>query len=81
MVKEKAALKGYVWFGKTLIPTFAVFGFIFIGVLIAEIAVLIPHLLVGSPIEESFWVLTGITIVSAAIFLVEGFRFRKKPKN
>jgi hypothetical protein len=81
VVKEKTGLKGYVWFGKTLIPSFAVFGFVFVGVLIAEIAVLIPHLLVGSPIEESFWVLTVITIVSAAIFLVEGLRFRKKPKT
>lgn len=78
VVKEKKGMKGYVWLGKTLIPSFAVFGFIFVGVLIGEIAVLIPHLLVGAPIEESFWLLTLLTIITAVIFLVEGVRFRKK---
>jgi hypothetical protein len=81
VVKEKVGLKGYVWVGTRLIPSFAVFGFIFLGVLVAEIAVLIPHLLIGSPIEESFWLLTLVTIVAAAIFLVEALRFRKKPRN
>jgi hypothetical protein len=78
IVKEKKGMKGYVWLGKTLIPSFAIFGFIFIGVLIGEIAVLIPHLLVRAPIEESFWLLTLLTIITAVIFLVEGVRFRKK---
>jgi hypothetical protein len=55
VVKEKVGMKGYVWFGKILLPSFAIFGFIFIGILITEIAILIPHLLVGAGIEESFW--------------------------
>ena len=80
VVKEKMAMKGYVWIGKTLIPSFAIFGFIFVGVLIAEIAVLIPHLIVSAPVEESFWLLTIVTVVSAAIFLIQALRFRKKPK-
>ena len=78
VVKEKLGVKGYVWFGKSLIPSFAVFGFIFVGVLIGEIAVLVPHLLVGAPIEESFWLLALVTIVSAVLFLLEALRFRKK---
>ncbi len=78
VVKEKMGMKGYVWFGKSLIPTFAVFGFVFFGILIAEVAVLIPHLIERSPIEESFWLLTVVTVVSAVIFLVQGLRFRKK---
>ncbi len=80
VVKEKLNMKGYVWFGKTLVPSFAVFGFIFVGVLIAEVVVLIPHLLANSPIEESFWLLTAVTIVSAVAFGVESLRFRKKLK-
>ena len=79
-VKKKVNLRGYVWIGKTLVPRFAIFGLVFIGVLLAEIAVLIPHLLANSPVEESFWLLTIVTIVAAAIFLVEGLRFRKKTK-
>ena len=80
VVKEKLGMKGYVWFGRSLIPTFAVFGFIFVGFLIAEIAVLIPHLIVSAPVEESFWFLTAMTIVCALIFLIEGLRFRKKAR-
>ena len=77
-VKERVGLKGYVWMGKSLVPRFMVFGFVFIGVLIAEVIVLFPHLLVGASVEGSFWLLTTVTIVAAAIFLVEGLRFRKK---
>ena len=81
VAKEKMGLKGFVWVGKTLIPRFAVFGFVFIGVLIAEIAVLIPHLLFESPVEESFWLLTIVTVVSAMIFGVEALRFKKTAAN
>ncbi len=80
VVKEKVGLKGHVWIGKTIIPRFLVFGLVFIGVLIAEVAILIPHLLLGASVEGSFWLLTTITIIAAAIFLIEGSRFRKKNK-
>ncbi len=78
VVKEKLGMKGYVWFGKSLIPTFAVFGFIFIGFLIAEVAVLLPHVLAGAPVESSLWLLTAMTVGCAMIFLLEGLRFRQK---
>jgi len=81
VVKEKVGMKGYVWVGKTLMPSFAIFGFIFLGVLIAEIAILVPHLLVGASVQESFWLLTVVTVVSALIFLFEGLQFRRKNKN
>jgi hypothetical protein len=81
VVKKKVGMKGYFWFGKSLIPSFAIFGFIFIGVLIAEIVILIPHLLARSSVEESFWLLTIVTIVSAVIFLVQALKFRKKAKQ
>jgi hypothetical protein len=81
VVKEKIGFKGYVWMGKSLIPRFIVFGFVFLGVLIAEIVILVPHLLVSASVEGSFWLLTVVTIVSMLIFLVEGLRFRKKNKQ
>ena len=81
VVKKKMGMKGYVWVGKTLMPSFAIFGFIFLGVLIAEIAILVPHLLVGASVQESFWLLTVVTVVSALIFLFEGLQFRRKNKN
>jgi hypothetical protein len=81
VVKEKVSLKGYVWIGKSLIPRFTVFGFIFLGVLIAEVAILAPHLFFSSPIEGSFWFLATVTVVTAMIFLVEGLRFSRTKKN
>jgi hypothetical protein len=80
-VKKKMGLKGYVWIGKALLPTFALFGFIFLGVLFLEVAVLIPHLILRSPIEESFWLLTIVTIISAVVFLAEALRFRRKQRR
>jgi hypothetical protein len=81
VVKKKVRLQGFVWIGKRLVPSFAIFGFIFIGILAAEIAVLIPHLLIHSPIEESFWLLTVVTIVSAAVFLSQAMLFRRKSRH
>lgn len=78
VVKEKIGFKGYVWMGKSLIPRFIVFGFVFLGVLIAEIVILVPHLLASASVEGSFWLLTVVTIIAAALFLVEGLRFRKR---
>jgi len=77
VVKEKVGLKGHVWLGKTIVPRFVVFGFIFVGVLIAELAILIPHLFFATSVEGSFWLLTIITVVAAAIFLFEGSRYRQ----
>jgi hypothetical protein len=80
VVKEKVGLKGYVWLGKIIVPRFVVFGLVFLGVLIAEVAILVPHLLLRASVEGSFWLLTAITIVTAAIFLIEGSRLRKQSK-
>ena len=81
VVKEKVNMRGYVWVGKTLMPISAIFGFVFVGILIAEIAILIPHLILGSSIQESFWLWIVTTVVSAMLFLVTAVWFRMKPKE
>jgi hypothetical protein len=81
VVKEKVGRKGYVWVGKRLMPSFIIVGFIFLGILIGELAVLIPHLVRGAPIQESFWFWILTTTVAALLFLFEAVRFRMKPKN
>ena len=81
VVKEKVSKKGYVWVGKTLLPSFVIIGFIFVGILIGEIAVLVPHLVRGAPIQESFWFWILTTTIAALLFLVSAIRFRMKPKN
>ncbi|MGE5574966.1 MAG: hypothetical protein ACM3UL_02420 [Ignavibacteria bacterium] len=81
VVKEKVSKKGYVWVGKTLLPSFVIIGFIFLGILIGEVAVLIPHLIRGAPIQESFWLWIITTTIAALLFLGEAIRFRMKSKK
>ncbi len=81
VVKEKVGLKGHVWIGKALVPRYLVFGLIFVGVLIAEMVILLPHLLVGASVEGGFWLMILLTIITAAIFLTDGLNYRKKPKQ
>ena len=76
-VKEKRGIKGYFWIGKKLIPRFIIFGLVFIIVLIIEVIILVPHLMLGSPVEGSFWLLTIITIISAVMFMTEGIKWKK----
>ena len=81
VVRRKAGFNGYVWLGRRLVPRFIVFGLVFVGVLIAEVVVLVPHLLVSASVEGSFWLLTVVTVVSMVIFLVEGWRFRRRRRG
>lgn len=76
-IKEKKGIKGYFWIGKKLVPKFIIFGFVFIMVLIIEVIILVPHLMIGSPVEGSFWFLTIITIISAIMFMTEGIKWKK----
>lgn len=76
VVKGKVGVKGFFWWGKTLIPRFVVFGLVFTGVLAAEIAIAVLHLVIGDPVERSFWLLTALTVVVATVFLVEGLRWK-----
>ena len=80
VVKEKVGMKGHVWIGRALVPRYLVFGFVFIGILIAEMVILLPHLLVGASVEGGFWLMIVLTVVTAVIFLTDGLRFRVKTK-
>ena len=75
--KEKIGINGYFWIGKKLIPKVFIFGIAFLVVLIIEVIILVPHLIIGSPIEGSFWLLTILTIISALLFMTEGIKWKK----
>jgi hypothetical protein len=77
VVKEKVGIKGYMWIGTRLVPRFIIFGFIFLVALAIEIAIVLLHLWTDSSVEGSFWLLTVVTVVSAAVFLTEGLKWRK----
>jgi hypothetical protein len=82
-VKKKVSFKGYLWIGKRLLPLSILFSLVFVGLSITWVTVLALHLLTASPIDESFSVLTIVTIIATAFFLVvvlqPGKRTPKKP--
>jgi hypothetical protein len=81
-VKKKVGFKGYVWLGKRLFPMSLLFALFFVGLSIVWVTVLALHLFLGSPIDESYSILTIVTIVAAAFFLVDVLRPGKRtPKQ
>jgi hypothetical protein len=76
-VQEKRGINCYFWIGERLIPRLIIFGIIFFIVLIIEMLIILPHIVLGSTIEGSFWLLTIVTIVSATIFIIEGVKWKK----
>jgi hypothetical protein len=82
ILKKKVGFRGYVWMGKNLLPTSILFALSFIGLTATFIAILVFHLLAGSPIDESFAILTIVTVFAAAFLLAEALRPRKRlPKK
>ncbi len=82
MVKQKVGFKGYVWLGKKLFPVSILFAFVFVGLSIIWVAVLALHLWIGSPIDQSYSILTVVTIIAALFFLVNVLRPGKRtPKQ
>ncbi len=69
-VKKKVGFKGYLWIGKRLLPLSILFSLVFVGLSITWVAVLALHLLTASPIDESFSILTIVTIIATAFFAV-----------
>ncbi len=82
LLKQKAPVDGCVWVGKTLVPKLFFYSIFFIGALCTETAIIALSFLVGSVVlETSFFFLTGMTVVSMVILLVEGTKLLRKVQN
>ncbi|XES77924.1 MAG: hypothetical protein ACBZ72_03380 [Candidatus Bathyarchaeia archaeon] len=82
LIKKKVGFKGYVWLGKTLLSTSILFACSFVVLTVAFIAILVFHLTAGSPIDESFAILTVVTVVASSLLLAESLRPRRRqPKG
>ena len=81
VVKEKVAVRGYVWVGRILVPNPLVYSFVFLCILIIEFVVLAIHF----PVETQefkifFLLLTSITAAALILFVIEGWRMRRKTR-
>jgi hypothetical protein len=75
-VKAKIGVKGYMWFGRNLVPRFILYSVFFFGLFIPEAAVLIVRWLAQEQVEP-YILLVVVTLFSAMAFLVEGLKLRK----
>jgi hypothetical protein len=78
VIREKVNVKGYLWVGRNLVPRLLFYSFFFIGVLIAEITVIMSNLLVGQTPQLDFLFLTLITTIAMVLFLIEGSKLFKR---
>ncbi len=83
VLKEKAAINGHLWIGRSIVPRFMVYGFFFLGALIAEAAAILYTESVGSVVETNYLYLTMVllTAVAIAMFFAEGILLSRRQKN
>ncbi len=79
VVKEKVAVRGYVWIGRNLVPNPLIYSLVFLGILITELVVLAIHF----PVETDefkifFLLLTLITVAALILFLIEALRMYRR---
>jgi DNA-binding transcriptional ArsR family regulator len=75
VVKEKVAVRGYLWIGRYLVPNPLVYSLVFLGILITELVVLAIHFSVETDEFKIFFLLlTLITVAALILFLVEALR-------
>ena len=77
-IKKKVGFKGYIWIGKHLLPRSFLFAFAFLALAVVWLVVLGVHVWLGSPIDQSYSILTVVTVLAAAAFIIESFRPRKR---
>ena len=82
-VKRKVGFKGYIWIGRTLLPTSILFFSAFIAVTVLITAALVHHLvLTKGALEAPYVALIVVIVVLAPILLAEALRPRKRfPKE
>jgi hypothetical protein len=81
-IKKKIGFRGYIWVGKRLIPLSTLFAITFMALAVIWICVFALHLGLGSPIDQSYSILTVVTVIAAVLFVIEAFRPRKRvPKK
>jgi DNA-binding transcriptional ArsR family regulator len=79
VVKEKVAVRGYVWLGRHLVPNPLIYSLLFLCILITQLVVLAIHFSVETEQFKIFFLLlTLITAAALFLFLIEGLRMLTK---
>ena len=79
---RKVGFSGYIWLGKTLMPTSILFAVSFAALAVSFGVIMVYHLLAGSPIDFAFAILMIVTLLASSFLLAEALRPRKRvPKE
>jgi len=79
VLKQKTSIKGHIWVGKSLVPRLIFYSFFFMGAFVAEVSTILLSLIIESlVVETSFWLLTGLTLLSMILFLKESSELYRK---
>jgi hypothetical protein len=72
IVKEKANVTGHLWIGRNLVPRLLIYCLFFVGLLGAELAIIVIRFFVNKAAPElNFVYLTAVTALGVAIFSFE----------
>ena len=72
-VMRKANIRGYVWLGSLLLPKMWLYALVFLAILVAELAIFLVHFAIETyEFKVFFSLLTAITGLAFAVFMVEG---------
>ena len=78
-LEKKTKVNGYHWIGRNLLPNVMFYFYFFLGLLIAEIAVLAMHFTVETYEFKVFFLLGfSITGIAMTFFLIEGIMLIRK---
>jgi hypothetical protein len=82
-LKEKASINGHLWIGRNIVPRFMVYGFFFLGALIAQVAAILYTESLGLVVATSILYLTMIliTVIALVMFFAEGMVLSRRQKN
>ena len=82
VVLEKTGVAGHVWIGRTLVPRMIFYSFFFIGILLAEITIVVGQLFIyNQTVSFGLWYSILITAVAMILFLMEGVLSSKQKKS
>jgi hypothetical protein len=83
IMKGKAAINGHLWIGRSIVPRFMVYGFFFLGALIAQVAAILYTESLGLVVATNILYLTMIliTVIALVMFFAEGFALSRRQKN
>ena len=81
VVREKTGVSGHVWIGRNLIPRLMFYSFFFVGVLVAEIIIVVWQFLLNLEVSLGVWYAIAVTAVSMVLFFAEGIILLKREKT